>query len=243
MHSAQAGECVRIWTVHVDLSRELAPSIKELLSHDEQQRCLRMRSERRRRRFALVRAATRLILARYLNVPPRELCFGYGPVGKPFLAEPAHARSLHFNVSHADTLALCAVSEQHEVGVDLERVRDIDGLPDSYALMRSPLERCTCIGSSLFYHCWTAREACIKASGIGIDKLPSVRACHCVGDVSAWLRTAEGYFAIRRFTPAEGFVAAVCLGPFARPRSAPYIVRYDYDSFTEDVSSLSGAPA
>src|SRR5207247_1676347 len=62
------------------------------------------------------------ILGRYLDMPPAQLEFRSGPNGKPDLAASRGRPALRFNLSHAQDLALYAVTLRREVGVDAERV-------------------------------------------------------------------------------------------------------------------------
>ena len=69
----------------------------------------------------LARAATRDVLARYLERPAETLVLSVQPGGKPYLDLP-----LEFNLSHCTDTALLAVTAATEVGVDIERLRAID---------------------------------------------------------------------------------------------------------------------
>ena len=57
---------------------------------------------------------------RHLDQAPSRVAFRYGSHGKPELTPPIGG-ALHFNLSHAETRGLCAVTLKHEVGVDIER--------------------------------------------------------------------------------------------------------------------------
>ncbi len=101
-------------------------SLRSRLSSDELARAARFHFERDRTRFSVARAALREILAHYLGTSPAEIAFVYGDHGKPALAPPYG--DLRFNLSHSHDLALCAVARGSEVGVDVERIRELDDL-------------------------------------------------------------------------------------------------------------------
>src|SRR5687768_5504879 len=88
------------------------------LSDDERARAVRFRYPRDRMRFIAARPALRHILAPTLQGGGSQLRFAYGPKGKPLLA----GSDVTFNLSHAEDLALCAVTLRRAVGVDLERI-------------------------------------------------------------------------------------------------------------------------
>jgi len=89
------------------------------------------------------------------------------PGGKPFLA--SHPRC-HFNLSHSGGL-ICLVIDDEEVGIDIEacRPRNYDALARRFF---HPEERAWVDGDIWrFYEVWTAKEAYLKALGIGL-RLP-----------------------------------------------------------------------
>ena len=105
---------------------------------------------------------------------PGKLQFRYGPKGKPELAGKASQRPLHFNVSHSHGLALYAVTREHEIGVDVERIRpDLAGekIAERFFSSREAAtlrELPAHMRQKAFYTCWTRKEAYLKAIGQGI---------------------------------------------------------------------------
>jgi 4'-phosphopantetheinyl transferase len=123
-------------------------------------------------RFAASHAALRLVLARYLGGEPAELELGTGPHGQPRLA----ADGVRFSLARSGGLALIAVSDG-PVGADLERVAARPGLAD-VAAARFAAREAACIGAGCcgspvrsFYRHWTAKEAYLKATGLGLAGL------------------------------------------------------------------------
>jgi phosphopantetheinyl transferase len=86
------------------------------------------------------------------------------PRGKPYF--PAHPHCW-FSISHSGGLALCALSDEGAVGVDIEVIRPRSaGLPD-YAM--SPTERAAWDGTwADFYRVWTFKESWCKREDIPI---------------------------------------------------------------------------
>jgi len=167
---------VHVWTVPLDIAAWRDGLVPGWLSDEELLRAERTRFEQQRRRFAVCRATLRAILGSYLERPPCELRFGQGPYGKPHLDCGRSDPSIHFNVSHSDELALVAVSWERELGVDLERVRSIDGIDDIVARHFAPAERLAfsrvfpATRLSTFYRYWTLKEASLKACGVGLTR-------------------------------------------------------------------------
>ena len=162
---------MHVWRIALD--RGDGDSLRSGLSSDELARAARFHFERDRTRFSVARAALREILAHYLGASPAEIAFVYGDHGKPALAPPDG--DLRFNLSHSHDLALCAVARGREVGVDVERIRELDDLEElsrrvfsareQAALRRLP-EPNRLAG---FFTAWARKEAFIKALGEGLS--------------------------------------------------------------------------
>ncbi len=149
----------------------------EILSREEVARAGRFRRSRDARRFLAGRSRTRLALGELLGVAPERLVFADGPFGKPEIRFPA--ASLSFSLSHAGARAMLAVAEEGRVGVDIEAR---DAAPDaealaSRALAPAEIEELFALPSAereaFFLSRWTAREALLKAAGIGLSSNPA----------------------------------------------------------------------
>lgn len=161
---------VQVFSARLDLEPARFSELSQLLSEDERLRASRFYFARDCRRFTASRALLRLILGRCLRVTPACLEFAYSAFGKPYLQDTM----LRFNVAHSADLALVAVAEGREVGVDVERVRQQPEMhriaervfsPREFAELQSaPAEAQT----ELFFRLWTQNEARLKASGVGL---------------------------------------------------------------------------
>ncbi|UJP06308.1 MAG: 4'-phosphopantetheinyl transferase superfamily protein [Nitrosomonas sp.] len=153
-----------IWLLEFDCAVTGLTCDWSLLSAEEKSRARDFHRRQDQIRFVSSHAALRRLLAAHTGVPPEQLRFGVGPQGKPYLPQYP---DLQFNLSHAGTFALFALSVRGAVGVDIEsRHRDTAGLAE-YVL--SPLERAQAWWSGpRFIELWVAKEAVLKALGLGI---------------------------------------------------------------------------
>lgn len=163
-----------MWQVSLDspfLSLEI---LNSSLSLDEQKRAERFIFEKDHNHFIVARGALRHILSRYLDVSASELTFAYGEHGKPFLINQKDDRSLEFNLSHSNGLALYAVTLNQPVGIDVELFdREVDGLglaerffhPREFQELSRLPER---LQHQSFFNYWVLKEAVIKAMGNGL---------------------------------------------------------------------------
>lgn len=116
----------------------------------------------------------RRVLARYLGKDPARIALRVGDHGKPALA--AADPPLRFNLSHSGDRALVAVTLGHEVGVDIERIRERRDLARlaGRALDREAADavRAAPPGAraATFYAAWVRREAMAKCFGVGLGK-------------------------------------------------------------------------
>lgn len=92
-----------------------------------------------------------------------------GKLGKPSLAEHPE---VHYNISHADGIAACMVSEC-ECGIDCENVREFRPNVMKRAFSDKEREMVEKAPESeknlLFFRLWTLKEAYVKALGVGIS--------------------------------------------------------------------------
>ena len=165
-------DTVQVWRVEIEARDWPDPTLP--LVPDELEAAARFAFARDRRRFAVARAALRLLLGAHQQTPPAEIALTFGPHGKPTPLSDARGLVVYFNVAHSDGLALIAMSRNREVGIDVERIRPMPGLDEFIAQHLAPAERralaCAAPAHSLatFYRLWTLKEAYVKADGIGL---------------------------------------------------------------------------
>jgi 4'-phosphopantetheinyl transferase len=213
-----AAEDVHVWRISLECGDAALMQLRETLADDERQRAARFHFDKDRRHFIAGRGALRALLALYLDCPPEQVRFAYTSYGKPLLAGETTWR---FNLAHSHGLALLAVTQGREIGVDLEHIRDnLEGeqlaqrffSPREVAALRAlPAE----LRREAFFHCWTRKEAYIKAVGKGLS-LPLDRFDVTLrpGVPAALLATHDNppearRWSMRSLAPGEGYVGAL----------------------------------
>src|SRR5487761_1932168 len=119
---------IHAWTASLSLEDDAVEDSYLILSDDERARADRFQAPCARSRFVAARAFLRRLLSTYLRTDPASLDIGYGPHGKPHLADGS---GISFNLSHAEDTAAVAIALQREVGVDIEATNqdvDFDGV-------------------------------------------------------------------------------------------------------------------
>jgi 4'-phosphopantetheinyl transferase len=177
-HISLESYAVHLWGMKLDGSQRCLERCMGWLDEFERQRAARLVRENTRQRYVLAHGGLRAVLSAYLGVDPDVITLDRSKTGKPFLTKELRDRSaIAFNLSHARDRALIAVSKTQEVGVDLECVRaDIEAanLSERYfthaehtAIMQATEER----RAMRFFRHWVAKEALLKAQGIGLRGL------------------------------------------------------------------------
>lgn len=167
--SSAPSTVIDVWTFALDVPETAA--LGALLSADERQRANRLQHPDDAARFSIAHGRLREILASYLHIDPALITFGVDGHEKPFIASPE--TPLRFNLSHSGDLAAIAVSRIGEVGIDIERIRILEG-PDlepmfSASEQASFAELAGGARREAFFRCWTRKEALLKAWGRGLD--------------------------------------------------------------------------
>ena len=162
---------VHLWRVDLATADTIRMSH---LSEDEQARAGRFRNDVDRTRYIARRQALRELLARYGNTDPRRIRFERTQYGKPMAFGKDDDSLAHFSSSSSGHLALIAVATS-SLGVDVERVTtdvEIDRVASSFFHADEAAEIQAHRGDSKrarFFHCWTRKEAYVKAVGRGLD--------------------------------------------------------------------------
>lgn len=169
---------IHLWGVKLDGSASCLARCKEWLDERELDRSARLIRAGDRERYVLAHGGLRAVLGRYLGISPDLVGFDLGESGKPMLTEALRDRSaITFNLSHAHGRALVAVSRAQEVGIDLEPVRSDVQVENLSRRFFSQSEHTTIMQSSpderaaIFFRYWVAKEAVLKAQGIGLRGL------------------------------------------------------------------------
>lgn len=159
---------------HARLDQLVISQIPCCLSAEEKARAGGFVFAQDRSRYIAAHNLMRFLLAGHVGGEPFDLHIETGPHGKPLLA----GSSTRFSLSHSGDVAVVAIGNRGELGVDVEQLRPV---PDAMAMAAEhftdnemislaalpPSER-----AEAFLTCWTRKEACLKALGQGLLLAP-----------------------------------------------------------------------
>jgi len=162
-----------LWCAYPDdlLDEEAAEAAMRLLSDDERERWQRLKFDRHRREYLATHALARRALSHYRDFSPDSWRFRLNGYGKPSIDPEC---GLGFNLSNSVGLVVCLISENAEVGVDVEPRARAESIIEVAQRMFSPVEFAQLEAlrearrPERALYLWTLKEAYIKARGMGL---------------------------------------------------------------------------
>jgi 4'-phosphopantetheinyl transferase len=209
---------VHVWRASLDVDSTVRERLSAVLSAAEQERAARFAFSRDRNRFAVARAILRHLLGAYLGEPPQDVVIEVLPHGKPVLTAAARIPSLRFNLSHSHEFALSAFCLEHEVGIDIEKIKPqvaFEGIESRYFSPQECAELEALPGDLRpegFFLCWTRKEAYVKARGEGLQvPLESFSVSLTPGKPVVLRSSDEKRWSLYTLDPTAGFVGALAV--------------------------------
>jgi 4'-phosphopantetheinyl transferase len=95
----------------------------------------------------------------------------YSAEGRPYFA----GASFDFSVSHTENCAIVAFSENQRLGIDIEKIKDVDFLHFKNIFSKDEWDQINTSNNktTAFYSFWTLLESAIKADGRGLSLITS----------------------------------------------------------------------
>ncbi|CAI3151936.1 4'-phosphopantetheinyl transferase Sfp [Acinetobacter calcoaceticus] len=173
------------------------------------------------RLFLISRVLVKTVLADKLGISPHEVNIQLHPNGKPFVEG---SKAVYFNLTHSADVIILAVTEEGEIGVDIEQVdRVFDWMRVDSVLAPSEIEWIK--GNELidpfsvyqrFFQIWTLKEAYIKCTGDGMSRHLKMFNFHVLAERIQFFdstnnaqKTEEYYF--ESYMYDSNFIFSICL--------------------------------
>lgn len=163
---------LQIWYADLTSSQHNIENLHDILDQTEKNRVANFSNKILKRNYIVTRGILRIILSKYLQIPPTEIQLTYNKYGKP---KCAYTRELNFNLSHSGNFVIYTFTLDYKVGVDLEFIRHIKNSQKIAKRFFSEEENTELNAlpenkyQDAFFHCWTRKEAFIKALGVGLS--------------------------------------------------------------------------
>lgn len=173
------------------------------------------------RLFLISRVLVKTVLADKLGIAPHEVNLLLHPNGKPFVQG---SKAVYFNLTHSADVIILAVTEEGEIGVDIEKVdREFEWMRVDSVLDLSEIEwikeKELTDSSSVFqrfFQIWTLKESYIKCTGEGMSRHLKKLNFHVLPEHIQFLdstndaqKTGEYYF--ESYIYESNFIFSICL--------------------------------
>jgi 4'-phosphopantetheinyl transferase len=219
---------IAVWFACVDRPLPEIREFEAVISAEEAARAQRFHSALDRDRYIVQHGILRSLLANYVGCGPRQVDIRTSANGKPYLLAGPERDAIHFSASQSEAFAAFAFSRVGNIGVDIEKMRDIPDMLEIVERHFTPREKHAIFSipenlrSGLFYKLWTRKEAVLKAQGDGLLKQLDCVDVAANGDAQGQWKVqvagdpvAEDFWVMDVDGP-EGFASAVAsAGPFA----------------------------
>ncbi len=173
------------------------------------------------RLFLISRVLVKTVLADKLGISPHQVNIQLHPNGKPFVQS---SKAVYFNLTHSADVIILAVTEEGEIGVDIEQVdREFEWMRVDSVL--APIEIEWIKQNELidpfnvyqrFFQIWTLKESYIKCTGEGMSRHLKKLNFHVLAEHIEFLdstrdiqKTEEYYF--QSYVYDHNFIFSICL--------------------------------
>ena len=170
---------IHIWLSYLNLHEARIKHLYPLLDSEEKERSERFKFYKHRKRFIVSHGFMRSVLSLYLDTPADLLEFSLREQGKPKLIQNHDETDIRFNLTHSNNLALLAIRQSHEVGIDVEFterknewykiIKRFYTETEQKAIFSLPENQ----QASAFFKVWTRKEAHMKVTGQGLHLSPT----------------------------------------------------------------------
>ncbi len=186
-----AANDVHLYRLDLDDSDTLyADKEDQFLSVAERTKANKFVHDIHRVRYTRGRTLMRKVLADYLDVPASKVVIKEQERGKPYVDK----NSIEFNLSHAENLAVLAVTKNQQIGIDLESFTRLVELDELSKIHFTEFERNWLSSYSeiqrqqAFFWLWTAKEARMKVTGEGFALASTEIEIECLDSLPDYYR-------------------------------------------------------
>jgi len=161
---------IQIWSISLDADENFRSACLNALGEKGRERISFFKFKQVQESYIISQGGLRLLLGYYLGIEPELIQVGRLSKGKPYSVDNP---TLRFNMSNSGRRVVYAFSMDEEIGIDLERIREMSDLDElieknynkyeqSY-INKLPEQRLY-----RFFKFWTIKEAYLKAIGVGM---------------------------------------------------------------------------
>lgn len=162
---------IHIWIIQWKEISEFLSEYFYTMNNREREKISEYKFNEDKMRCVAGKIVTRLLLSQYLGVENAEIQICKEEYGKPYHQKIDGKKSVSFSISHSGDIVLVGFSYYSNLGVDIEHIISFPEYKDiarDFFTKEEALDVERCMKLSVFYRYWTAKEAYLKAIGIGL---------------------------------------------------------------------------
>ena len=161
---------IQIWSISLDADKDFRKACLNALGEKGRERISFFKFKQVQESYIISQGGLRILLSYYLNIEPEIIQLGRLSKGKPYSIDNP---KLRFNMSNSGRRVVYAFSLNEEIGIDLERIREMSDLDELIQKNYNTYERAyinKVPNQRLyrFFKFWTIKEAYLKAIGVGM---------------------------------------------------------------------------
>jgi|GEM_PF-1914912 len=168
-----SGRTILLYTASLDSSKYNTLNLTPYLSNEEGYRARSYYTQILSAKYIISRFILRQVLSHHTQTPPSDLEFEINKYGKPYLK---NNKRIQFNISHSKDILCIVVTEDKDIGVDIEFKDRTINTQELQSIVLSQKE-IVYINSlkfqeeklNFFYRIWTLKESTLKALGCGLS--------------------------------------------------------------------------
>jgi len=161
---------IQIWSISLDADENFRSACLKALGEKGRERISFFKFKQVQESYIISQGGLRLLLGYYLGIKPELIQVGRLSKGKPYSVDNP---GLYFNMSNSGRRVVYAFSTDEEIGIDLERIREMSDLDElieknynSYE--QNYINKLADQRLYRFFKFWTIKEAYLKAIGVGM---------------------------------------------------------------------------
>jgi 4'-phosphopantetheinyl transferase len=164
-----------IWAIDLDQWNLSCLEAVKALPETEARKARRFRFETHRNRYIKGHFILRSLIGMYLDIGFYDDEFHANRYGKPAVKKLHEDNPIHFNISNSENIYTCAFSQNSDIGIDIEKIHDLQDMDRIIAEFFSDEEirRFHSLPEpnrmQTFFKYWARKEALLKAMGMGLS--------------------------------------------------------------------------
>lgn len=144
---------------------------KSILEKEECQKAEHYRFYEDKIRYLAGKITLKMLLKEYSGLD--KIVFSKGKYGKLYWKAPLGQREITFNLSHSGEWVLAIFAYQQAVGIDVQKIGEVPEymeIAEKFFATEEAVEIREAGNLERFYQYWAAKEAYLKALGIGLNR-------------------------------------------------------------------------